>query len=103
MELELNKMSFLEEFTRVRSVENRKSKDRSAGFKYLHNITTKKLAKGKDIDIGNIDFTKFTYADLEEYIEYFDAFVAPKINKIDNFFNIVKQAESIFSPTKRYY
>lgn len=103
MELELNKTSFLEEFTRVRSIENRKAKDRSEGFMYLHKVTTKKLAKGKDIDIGKIDFTKFTYEDLEEYIEYFDNFVAPKISKIDSFFNIVKSAESVFSSEKCCY
>lgn len=103
MNLELNKTSFLDEFTRVQSIENRKAKERSEGFKYLHRVTTKKLAKGKSINIGEIDFTKFTYEDLEEYIEYFDNFIAPKIVKIENFFSIVKQAESVFSPTKCYY
>ena len=67
MELQLNKTSFIDEFRNVRSIENRKAKERSEGFKYLHDSTTKRLAEGVGFSIKDIDFSKFTYDDLEEY------------------------------------
>ena len=41
MELEINKVSFLDEFTNVHNMGNRKAKNRSEGFMYLHNMITK--------------------------------------------------------------
>ena len=103
MELELNKNSFLDDFAKVRSIENRKAKDRTAGFRYIHNATTKRLAEGEDFKVGDIDFRKFTYADMIEYIEYYENHLEPRIRAADNLFRILKKAQSVFSPDKRYY
>ena len=46
MELEINKNSFLKEFTDVHNMGNRTIRKRSEGFMYLHNMITKKLADG---------------------------------------------------------
>ena len=102
MELAINKESFLDEFLKVKSIENRKAKDRSEGFKYLHEATTKKLAEGKEFKVGDIDFTKFTYGDLEEYLEYYEKLLEPKIKKANSFFEVLKKAVPMFSPAKFY-
>lgn len=103
MELQLNKVSFIDEFTKVRSIENRKAKDRSDGFKYLHNSTTKRLAEDGELSIADIDFTKFTYDDLEEYMQYYENMLAPKIEKVEMLFRALNQAKSVFSPGRHYY
>lgn len=103
MELQMNKVSFMDEFRKVRSIENRKAKDRTDGFKYLHNSTTKRLAEGVDFSMADIDFTKFTYDDLEEYMQYYENTLAPKIEKVEGLFKALRHAESVFSPGSRYY
>lgn len=103
MELQLNKVSFIDEFRKVRNIENRKAKDRTEGFKYLHNSTTKRLAEGVDFSMKDIDFTKFTYEDLEEYMQYYESVLEPKVNKVENLFKALRHAETVFSPGSRYY
>lgn len=103
MELQLDKKSFLDEFTSVKSIENHKAKDRTKGFTYLHEKTTKTLAEGRDFSIGNIDFSLFTYEDLVEYMDYYRTSIEPKIKLANEMFRAVKDAGSLFSPTKKYY
>ena len=103
MELKINKLSFIDEFKAVRNIENRKAKDRTEGFNYLHNATIKKLAEGGSIEMQEFDFSKFTYEDLEDYLEYYNNNLVGKIEKIKGLFDILKGAETIFSPGKRYY
>ena len=102
MELAINKENFLEEFLKLKSIENRKAENRSEGFKYLHEATTQKIAEGKEFKVGDIDFRKFTYADLEEYLEYYEKNLEPKIKKANSFFEVLKKAAPIFSPAKFY-
>lgn len=103
MGLQMNKVCFMDEFRKVRSIGNRKAKDRSDGFKYLHNSTTKRLVEDVEFSIADIDFTKFTYDDLEEYMQYYDNTLAPKIEKVEGLFKALKNAESVFSPGRHYY
>lgn len=103
MELQLNKVSFIDEFRNVRNIENRQAKDRTEGFKYLHDSTTKRLAEGVEFSMEDIDFTKFTYEDLEEYMQYYEKNLDPKIKKVEALFKALRNAESIFSPGNRYY
>lgn len=103
MELQLNKVSFIDEFRNVRSIENRKVKERSEGFKYLHDSTTKRLAEGVKFSIKDIDFSKFTYDDLEEYMQYYENVLAPKIKKVETLFSALRKAETVFSPSNQYY
>lgn len=103
MELQLNKVSFIDEFRKVRNIENRMAKDRTEGFKYLHKATTKRLAEGVKFSIKDIDFTKFTYDDLEEYMQYYEKTLAPKIEKVEGLFKVLRHAESVFSPGNHYY
>lgn len=102
MELEINKVSFLDEFTNVHNMGNRKAKNRSEGFMYLHNMITKKLAEGNKFTIGTIDFSKFTSQDMEDYIEYYNEYLEPKVQTANYLFNIFRQAETVFSTEKRF-
>ena len=56
MEREINKDSFLDEFRKVRDIGNRKAKDRSPGFVYIHTATVKSLAEKGEFKVGDIDF-----------------------------------------------
>lgn len=103
MEVQLAKESFIEEFKKIRNVENIKPKDRSKGFMYLHNSTTKRIAKGGSLEFKDIDFAKFTNKDLEDYMEYYNIMLEPKINMIRRLLDVMDNAESVFSPKKRYY
>lgn len=103
MELQLAKDSFIDEFKKIRKVETIKPKDRTKGFMYLHNSTTKRLANGGSLEFKDIDFTKFTNEDLEDYMEYYNIMLEPKINMIRKLFDIMNKAETVFSPEKRYY
>ncbi len=102
MELEVNKNSFLKEFTEVHNMGNRKVRNRSEGFMYLHNMITKKLAEGNNFKIGNLDFSKFTCQDMEDYIEYYNDYLEPKVQTANCLFNIFQKAENVFSTEKRF-
>ena len=103
MEVQLAKENFIEEFKKIRKVENIKPKDRSKGFMYLHNSTTKRIANGGKLEFKDIDFAKFTNKDLEDYMEYYNIMLEPKINMIRRLLDVMDNAESVFSPKKRYY
>ncbi len=103
MELELNKVSFIDEFRKVRNIENRKAKDRTEGFLYIHNCTTKALADGHEFKVGDLDFSKFTYNDLQDYIEYYNDNLEPKISSVSLLFKILHEAESVFVKERKFY
>ena len=103
MELQVNKTSFVDEFITVRNIEKRKAKERTKGFNYLHNATTKRLAEGEKLEIQKIDFSKFSYKDLEDYLEYYNNNLGPKVEKVNELFIILKKAEVVFSPNKVFY
>lgn len=102
MELEINKNSFLKEFTEVHNMGNRTIRKRSEGFMYLHNMITRKLAEGSGFKIGNLDFSQFTYDDMNDYIEYYNEYLEPKVRTANQLLNIFKNAESVFSTEKRF-
>lgn len=103
MELKVSKDSFIQEFKKIRKFENVAPKDRSQGFMYLHNSTTKRLAEGGCIEFTEIDFTKFTNEDLEEYMNYYSEVIEPKVCAINKLYEILRKAESVFSPKKSYF
>lgn len=103
MELQINKNSFLDEFIKIKNIENRPQKEKTEGFQYLHNMTTKRMAEGEEFKIGNLDFSKFAYDDLTDYMEYFEKVLQPRISKAHQLFEALRQAGSVFSPDKRYY
>ena len=102
MELEINKNSFLKEFTDVHNMGNRTIRKRSEGFMYLHNMITKKLAEGSKFTIGNLDFSRFTYDDMNDYIEYYNEYLEPKVRTANQLFRIFQEAESVFSTAKHF-
>ena len=102
MELEI-KNSFLDEFKSVHNIDNRKAKERSKGFKYIHEATVKKFAEGKDFNITDIDFSKFTFDDLSEYLEYYERYLEPKVVRAKKLFEVLQKAEATFSPGKHCY
>ena len=69
--------SFLNEFLRLKKVDGIYAKDRSKGFRYLHNTITKRLAEGKEFKLGDLDFSKFTEDELSEYIRYYELHLEP--------------------------
>lgn len=103
MELQINKETFLNGFVKLHNVENRKAKERSEGFRYLHDMTSKRLAEGGEFEIGDLDFSKFTYDDLNEYLEYYEQVLQPRVNAANQLFGVIRQASSVFSSEKRYY
>lgn len=103
MEIEINKESFLDEFKKLKSIEKRKGIKRSPGFLYIHNTTTNRLACGKMVEVKELDFTKFTYQDLADYMQYYEENLSPKIEMVRKLFGVIKSAESIFSSNKIYY
>ena len=103
MELQINKENFLSGFVKLQNVENRKAKERSEGFRYLHDMTTKRLAKGREFKIEDLDFSKFTYDDLNEYLKYYEQILSPRLDAANQLFGIIRQAGSVFSPDRRYF
>lgn len=103
MELEIRKDSFIDEFVNVKNMGNRTVYNRTEGFMYLHNSTTKRLTNGKNFEVADIDFSKFTTDDLTEYLRYYRNVLEPKINMVRDLFKVLDNAESIFSVKKRYY
>ena len=90
------KRSFLDEFVKVKKVDGICVKDRSKGFRYLHDTITKRLALGESFKIGNLNFSKFTDEDIEEYFSYYSNYLEP----------IAKESASIlykiFSETSKF-
>lgn len=103
MEVVINKESFLDEFKKLKSIEKRKGTKHSPGFLYIHNTTTNRLACGKEVEMGKLDFTKFTYQDLEDYMDYYEENLSPKVDAVRKLFSVIKSAESVFSQNKTYY
>lgn len=103
MELQINQENFLSGFKKLQNVENRKAKERSEGFRYLHDMTTKRLAEGGEFELGSLDFSQFTYDDLNEYLEYYEQVLRPRLDAANKLFQVIRQAGSVFSPDKRYY
>lgn len=75
------KRSFLDEFVKVKKVDGICVKNRSEGFRYLHDNITKRLALGESFKIGNLNFSKFTYEDIEEYFSYYSNYLEPKVKE----------------------
>ena len=103
MELKLNTENFLSDFTKVRNIGNRKAKERSAGFMYLHESTTKRLALGDGFEMSDIDFTKFTNDDLKDYMHYYHTTLEPKITMIKNLFGLMDNAKTVFAKQKQFF
>ena len=103
MELKLNTENFLSDFTKVRNIGNRKAKERSAGFMYLHESTTKRLALGDGFEMSDIDFTKFTNDDLKDYMHYYQTTLEPKITMIKNLFGLMDKAKTVFTKQKQFF
>lgn len=62
--------SFLDAFIKLKKADGICVKDRSKGFRYLHNTITKRMAEGCEFKIGDLDFSRFTEEDLSEYMRY---------------------------------
>lgn len=103
MEQILDKVSFIDEFTKIRNMPVKKAEEHTEGFRYIHEMTTKKLATGDDFKIGSLDFSKFTYNDLEEYMEYYNEILEPKVKTASELFRIIRNAGSVFSPEKKFF
>ena len=67
--------SFLDEFVRLKKVDGVCVKDRTKGFKYLHKKITVSMAEGKEFRFGDLDFSKFTEEDINEYFRYYDRYL----------------------------
>ena len=59
MELKLNTENFLSDFTKVRNIGNRKAKERSEGFMYLHESTTKSWVAVVQFFFSSLSFSIF--------------------------------------------
>lgn len=103
MEIKLNTESFLNDFTTVRNIGNRKAKERSEGFMYLHESTTKRLALGDGFEMSDIDFTKFTNDDLKEYMHYYQTTLEPRIKMVKDLFGLMDKAKTVFSKQKQFF
>ena len=103
MELRLNTENFLSDFTKVRNIGNRKAKERSEGFMYLHESTTKRLALGDGFEMSDIDFTKFTNDDLKEYMHYYQSTLEPKITMIKNCFCLANTVFALFIKLNKFF
>lgn len=90
------KRSFLDEFIKIKKVDGICVKDRSEGFRYIHNTITKRLALGESFVMGNIDFSKFTDDDIEEYLEYYTNYLEPIVKDSISILN------SIFTDTSKF-
>ena len=71
------KRSLLDEFVKIKKVDGICVRDRSKGFRYLHNTITKRLALGENFVMGNLDFSKFTIHDIDEYLTYYTGYLEP--------------------------
>lgn len=103
MELELDKESFLDDVRNIRSVRRNKKAEHTEGFMYLHDTITQSLFDGKGFTIDDIDFSKFTYDDLDEYRSFYNKHLSPKITVAGALFNEVQKATAMFVPEKNFY
>ena len=103
MELELTKDSFLDDIRNIRSVRRKKEQERSEGFVYLHETITKSLFDGKGFCVEDIDFSKFTYDELEEYTEFYNNHLSPRIRTAGALFGAVESASAMFVPKKNFH
>lgn len=102
MEMELNKQSFYDSIVKLRS-KPKKEKEYSKGFRYLHDTIIVQMVNGKDFKVGDLDFLKFTCDDLQDYIEYFEKTICPKLDSAGKLFDIIRRAKGIFSGKRTYY
>ena len=94
--------SFLNEFLRLKKVDGIYAKDRSKGFRYLHNTITKRLAEGKEFKLGDLDFSKFTDEDIIDYFRYYENNLEPIANEANTLFYQINNDASVF-PVRRQY
>ena len=104
MELEIDKESFLDDVRNIRSVRRNKAKpEHTEGFIYLHETITQSLFDGKEFTIEDIDFSKFTFDDLDEYRIFYNQHLSPKINAAGELFKGVQKAAAMFVPENSFY
>ena len=103
MELELQKDSFLDDVRNIRSIRRKQTKEQSEGFLYLHDTITQSLFDGRGFVIDNIDFSKFTYEDLEEYQMYYEKHLSPRIMAAGALFSAVEEASAMFIPKNSFH
>ena len=103
MELTLNAPSFLDEITKIRGAKKDDYKTFSSGFRYLHDIISNKLVKDEEVNLKDFDYSKFTYSDLESYIEYYESHIQPKVNKLSQLFEIISESCTVFSAKRTFY
>ena len=103
MELELDKESFLDDVRNIRSVRRNRNAEQTEGFLYLHDTITQSLFDGKGFTIDDIDFSKFTYDDLDEYSTFYNTQLSPKITVAGTLFKEFQKAAAIFVPEKNFY
>lgn len=95
MELELQKDSFLDDVRNIRSIRGKKP-ERSEGFIYLHQATTQKLFDDKGFCVKDIDFSKFTYDDLKDYMQYYDEVLSERIRTAEKLFEAIEAMNAKF-------
>ena len=103
MELEIDKESFLDDVRNIRSVRRNRNAEHTEGFMYLHDTITQSLFDGKGFTIDDIDFSKFTYDDLDEYRTFYNQHLSPKITAAGALFNEVQKATAMFVPENSFY
>ncbi len=104
MELELKKDSFLDDVRNIRSVRRSKQQpERSEGFLYLHNTITQSLFDGKGFHVEDIDFSEFTYEDLEEYKDFYNSHLSQRIKAAGTLFSAVEEAAALFVPKNSFH
>ncbi|MBS7297629.1 MAG: hypothetical protein KIG65_00950 [Eubacteriales bacterium] len=94
--------SFLNEFLRLKKVGGIYAKDRSKGFRYLHNTITKRLAEGCEFKIGDLDFSRFTEDDLSEYMRYYERHLEPMAEEGAVLFSQISYDTVSFPMRKQY-
>lgn len=103
MELELKKDSFLDDVRNIRSVRRSKQPEKSEGFMYLHNTITQSLFDGRGFHVEDIDFSEFTYDDLEEYKDFYNSYLSERISAAGALFGAVEKASAMFVPKNSFH
>lgn len=101
MEMQINKESFYDSITKLRS-KNKTEKEYSEGFLYLHENIILGTINGERFDISVLDLSKFTADDLQEYIQYYDNQIGPKLNMLGRLNSLIKNSIGIFSGERTY-
>lgn len=96
------KRSFLDEFVKLKKADGICVKDRSKGFRYLHNTITKRMAEGKEFKIGDLDFSRFTEDDLCEYVQYYECHLEPIVKEGVTLLNQINY-DTVYFPLRKQY